>query len=66
MTEDGLPSVGRPSGISGLVIATGLGRYGLTVGPYAGLLAATVATGQIPEADLTWFAPDRFYAERTR
>jgi D-amino-acid dehydrogenase len=66
MTEDGLPSIGRPSGISGLVIATGLGRYGLTVGPYAGLLAATVATGQIPEADLTWFAPDRFHAGGTR
>ena len=66
MTEDGLPSVGRPSGISGLVIATGLGRYGLTVGPYAGLLAATVATGQVPEAELTWFAPDRFHAEGTR
>ena len=60
MTEDGLPSIGRPSGISGLVIATGMGRYGLTVGPYAGLLAATVAVGQTPEADLSWFAPDRF------
>jgi D-amino-acid dehydrogenase len=60
MTEDGLPSIGRPSGISGLVIATGMGRYGLTVGPYAGLLAATVAIGQMPEADLSWFAPDRF------
>jgi D-amino-acid dehydrogenase len=66
MTEDGLPSVGRPSGISGLVIATGMGRYGLTVGPYAGLQAATVAIGQIPEADLSWFAPDRFHTERTQ
>jgi len=63
MTGDGLPSVGRPSGISGLVIATGMGRYGLTIGPYAGLLAATVAIGQIPEADLSWFAPDRFQNE---
>jgi D-amino-acid dehydrogenase len=65
MTEDGLPSIGRPSGIPGLVIATGLGRYGLTVGPYAGMLAATVAIGQIPEADLSWFTPDRFQTERT-
>jgi len=46
------------------VIATGMGRYGLTVGPYAGLLAATIAIGQIPEADLSWFAPDRFHTER--
>jgi len=62
MTDDGLPSLGRPSGITGLVIASGLGRYGLTVGPYAGLLAATVAVGQTPELDLSWFAPDRFHA----
>jgi D-amino-acid dehydrogenase len=60
MTEDGLPSLGRPSGVAGLVIATGLGRYGLTVGPYAGLLAANVAVEQTSEADLSWFAPDRF------
>jgi D-amino-acid dehydrogenase len=60
MTKDGLPSLGRPSGIAGLVIATGLGRYGLTVGPYAGMLAATVAIGLVPETDLSWFAPDRF------
>jgi D-amino-acid dehydrogenase len=60
MTADGLPSIGRPSGIGGLVIATGLGRYGLTLGPYAGSLAATLAIGQRPEMDLSWFAPDRF------
>ncbi len=60
MTADGLPSLGRPSGIDGLVIATGLGRYGLTVGPYAGMLAAAVAIGRVPETDLAWFAPDRF------
>jgi len=60
MTEDGLPSLGRPSGIAGLVIATGLGRYGLTVGPYAGMLAAAVAIGRVHATDLAWFAPDRF------
>src|SRR5262249_47694448 len=39
MTKDGLPLLGRPLSTTGLVMATGLGRYGLTVGPYAGLLA---------------------------
>ena len=62
MTADGLPSIGRPTRIAGLVIAAGLGRYGLTVGPYAGLLAATLALGQTPERDLSSFAPDRFQA----
>ena len=60
MTADGLPSIGRPAGIGGLIIATGLGRYGLTLGPYVGSLAATLAIGQTPETDLSWFAPDRF------
>jgi D-amino-acid dehydrogenase len=60
MTADGLPSIGRPTGIAGLVIATGLGRYGLTLGPYVGSLAATIAIGRTPEIDLTCFAPDRF------
>jgi D-amino-acid dehydrogenase len=59
MTKDGLPLLGRPLSTTGLVLATGLGRYGLTVGPYAGLLAAKLATGQTPEIDVSWFAPDR-------
>ena len=59
ITKDGLPLLGRPLSTTGLVIATGLGRYGLTVGPYAGLLAAKLATGQTPEINVSWFAPDR-------
>jgi D-amino-acid dehydrogenase len=59
MTRDGLPLLGRPSSLSGLVIATGLGRYGLTVGPYAGLLAAMLAVGETPEISLARLEPDR-------
>jgi D-amino-acid dehydrogenase len=64
MTEDGLPLLGRPSSgpVDGLVIATGLGRYGLTVGPYAGLLAAKLAIGETPDINVSWFAPDRYAA----
>jgi D-amino-acid dehydrogenase len=71
MSKDGLPSLGRPSGMAGLVIATGLGRYGLTVGPYAGRLAAQIAIGEVPEIDVSDFAPDRIcvaadYSSRER
>ncbi len=59
MTKDGLPLLGRPSQLSGLIIATGMGRYGLTVGPYAGRLAAQLATGQPTDIDVAPFAPDR-------
>jgi D-amino-acid dehydrogenase len=59
MSRDGLPLLGRPSGTSGLVIATGLGRYGLTVGPYVGLLAAMMTVGETPEMNINWFEPDR-------
>jgi D-amino-acid dehydrogenase len=59
MTKDGLPLLGRPSSTSGLVIATGLGRYGLTVGPYAGRLAAQLAVGETPELDVSCFEPER-------
>ena len=59
MTRDGLPLLGRPSRTPGLVIATGLGRYGLTVGPYVGLLAAMLAVGETPEMSVERLEPDR-------
>jgi len=65
MTRDGLPLLGRPSCTPGLVIATGLGRYGLTVGPYVGLLAALLAVGETPEMNVAWFEPDREPASLT-
>lgn len=59
MTRDGLPLLGRPGSMPGLVIATGLGRYGLTVGPYVGRLAAQLACGETPQLDVTCFEPER-------
>jgi D-amino-acid dehydrogenase len=56
---DGLPYLGRVSSVEGLVVATGMGASGLLLGPYAGSLAAQLATGQAPEEDLAAFAPDR-------
>ena len=59
MTKDGLPLLGRPAQLPGLIIATGMGRYGLTTGPFIGRLAAQLAMDQTTEIDLTPYAPDR-------
>ena len=44
-------------GLDGLVVATGLGASGLTMGPLAGSLAAQAALGLPPAIDLEPFAP---------
>jgi len=59
VSKDGLPLLGRIPAVSGLVIATGLGPYGLTVGPYVGLLAAQLAVGKTPIQDISAFGPER-------
>jgi D-amino-acid dehydrogenase len=46
-------------GLAGLVVATGLGASGLTMGPLAGEIAAQAATGTVPEINLAPFAPLR-------
>jgi D-amino-acid dehydrogenase len=43
VTADGRPLLGRLT--DRVVVATGLGAYGLTAGPYAGMVAATLALG---------------------
>ncbi len=62
MSKDGLPLLGQPSGISALFLATGLGRYGLTLGPYVGLLTAEMVVGKAPSLDSSAFRPDRLIA----
>jgi D-amino-acid dehydrogenase len=59
MTKDGLPLIGSPAQLSGLIIATGMGRYGLTIGPYAGRLAAQLAASRPAEIDLAPYKPER-------
>jgi D-amino-acid dehydrogenase len=66
LSNDGLPLLGQVASVPGLVIATGLGPYGLTVGPYMGLLAAQLAIGQPTVHDLTAFKPDRSALEINR
>jgi D-amino-acid dehydrogenase len=51
------PLLGPVPGLDGLVIATGLGASGLTMGPLAGSLAAQAALGLAPAIDLEPYAP---------
>jgi D-amino-acid dehydrogenase len=55
---DDRPLLG-PAGIDGLVVATGLGASGLTLGPLAGSVAARAALGLEQPFDLTPFDPLR-------
>jgi D-amino-acid dehydrogenase len=49
---DERPLLGPVTGVDGLVVATGLGHSGLTMGPHAGALAARIALGEPPGIDL--------------
>jgi D-amino-acid dehydrogenase len=51
------PVLGRAPGTEGLVIATGLGASGLTMGPYCGELAVRAALGLDLPLDLGPFRP---------
>jgi D-amino-acid dehydrogenase len=51
------PLLGPVPGMAGLVVATGLGASGLTMGPLAGSLAAEAALGLPPALDLAPYAP---------
>ncbi len=53
------PLLGPVPGTEGLVVATGLGATGLTLGPYAGAVAARAALGVELPVDLTPFDPLR-------
>ncbi len=57
---DGLPILGPIPGLSGAIIANGLGAHGLTLGPAVGAIAARIAVGRDPGHDLTALRPDRF------
>ncbi len=58
-TPDGLPVVGRPSGLDNLVLATGHGTLGISLAPVTGELVASVVAGEEPQ-DLGLLSPDRF------
>lgn len=59
-SPDGLPYLGRLRNYENVVIATGHGMMGLSLGPATGKLVAEVITDQPLSMNLTAFAPNRF------
>ncbi len=59
-TPDGLPVIGRPTGVEPLVLATGHARKGLSLAPITGRLVAELYAGEPPSIDLAPLSPDRF------
>jgi D-amino-acid dehydrogenase len=62
LSDDQLPVLGPVPGIEGLVLATGTGPSGLTIGPFCGAVAAGLALGERPPLDLSPYAPARVAA----
>ena len=58
-TPDGLPVIGKGA-YEGLVVAGGLFRNGILLGPLVGEIAAALALGETPAHDLKPFDPGRF------
>lgn len=59
-SPDGLPYIGYSKKLKNLVLATGHGMMGLSLGPATGLLVSQLITGRQTDVSLTAFAPDRF------
>ena len=59
MSPDNKPLLGKVSELDNVVIATGLGSSGLTMGPYVGYLAAKIALEEEVEVDLGPYNPTR-------
>ncbi len=59
LSPDTLPVIGRSRRWENLVIATGHGMLGMSLGPITGQLVAELVTGSPPSLDLTPFRPER-------
>jgi D-amino-acid dehydrogenase len=59
-SPDGIPFIGRSKQISNLLIATGHGMMGISLGAGTGRLIADLINELKPEVDLDYFSPDRF------
>lgn len=57
---DGLPVIGRTRAYENLIVATGHGMLGMSLGPVTGRLVAQLVCGEQPEVDLRLLSPDRF------
>lgn len=58
-STDGYPIVGKPASAPNVVVATGLGAWGLTLGPLIGEIAAEQALGLKQTYKADFLGPDR-------
>jgi len=59
-SPDGLPYIGRNSKFNNLIVATGHGMMGLSLGPATGFLVKQIIAEEKPEMDLNSFSPNRY------
>jgi len=59
-SPDGLPYIGPVQNFDNLILATGHGMMGVSLGPATGKLVAEVLSGQAMSLDLAPFSPERF------
>ncbi len=59
-TSDTMPVLGPVPGVQRILLATGHGPTGLTLGPYSGKLIAEMMMGQAPAQDISAFHLSRF------
>ena len=59
-SPDGLPYIGRSAKYNNLVIATGHGMMGLSLGPATGLLVSEIVEGAKTTIGIGSFSPNRF------
>ena len=59
-TPDGLPVIGRPAGIEGLILATGHAMKGTALAPVTARLIGELVSGETPSHDLAPLSPRRF------
>jgi D-amino-acid dehydrogenase len=64
-SADTMPVLGPVPGVHGIVLATGHGPTGLTLGPYSGKVVADVILGTQPTVDISAFYVTRFAADAT-
>jgi D-amino-acid dehydrogenase len=59
-TPDGLPVIGRPAGVDGLIVATGHAMKGTSLAPVTAGLVAELVAGEASSHDLEPLSPARF------
>lgn len=57
---DGMPYLGRIRGLNNLIVATGLGMMGMSLGPISGQLVAELVMRQDPTVSLNLLNPNRY------